>query len=457
MSEGFKPSWRSVPGPHPLPPKGRVLVDSSHGSAYLDEVPGGALRDISELEIGPLSYRGCTRWCPRRGTARTGPRAQALLAAQCRVVAAAIVLELGPAPYAGVPCWTGGQRWARWTVPLAYDLRYDTDVRPRMGANQISRRALVRIAEARACYADYATGRDCRPSNERLAVDTGYSARTVQRADTVLRLLGVATEVLRGRQRTRAERLASWRVGDRGRGWASVWALHDHRQLSGLVYRLSPHLRSGPVRDNNSRFKVVTTGTGDPTGRRQRGATRRRAPDGRGLALARAWRADPGCPSWAHRHSASAWAGLLAGPAAHGWSPRDLNTLITEWLGVSGRRIPDHPHKPIGLLGAMLAWHGREHLGERPAALDEAREAAKRAAHRAHLAAQCAAHVEHQRAREAGRCALTSSGHAAARAAAAEATRRAAAKRIHVAAEDAAAREAAVAVARASRRPGMQL
>ena len=55
-----------------------------------------------------------------------------------------------------------------------------------------------------------------------------------------LRLLGVATEVLRGRQRTRTERLASWRVGDRGRGWASVWALHDDAQLARLVGALSP-------------------------------------------------------------------------------------------------------------------------------------------------------------------------------------------------------------------------
>ncbi|WP_244269129.1 helix-turn-helix domain-containing protein, partial [Mycobacterium parascrofulaceum] len=78
---------------------------------------------------------------------------------------------------------------------MAYDLRYDADVRPHMGANQISRRALLRIAQARARYADYTTGRDCRPSNERLATDTGYDVRTIQRANTVLRLLGVATEV----------------------------------------------------------------------------------------------------------------------------------------------------------------------------------------------------------------------------------------------------------------------
>jgi hypothetical protein len=371
------------------------------------------------------------------------------LAANCRAIAAAVVLELGDAPYAGVPCWTGRmQRWATFTVAVAYDCRYDTAVRPLMPGNPISRRALLAVAAARAGYADHGTGRNCRPSNERLAADTGYSVRTVQRADTVLRLLGVATEVLRGRQRTRTERLASWRVGDRGRGWASVWALHDNPQLARLVHRLSPHPRSGPVRDKHSPSVVVTTGTGSPAGRRQDGAARRRAPDAGGHVLARAWRADSHAPPWARRHSAAAWAAILAGPAAHGWNPRDVNALIGDWAGVTGARIPDAPHKPIGLLGAMLAWHGAERLGERPAALDEARDAAARAAHRAHMTAQRAAHGEHQRARAIGRAALGGAGHAAARAAAAEAARRSAHKRTDAAAHDAARVAATVEAAR---------
>ncbi|AOS92628.2 helix-turn-helix domain-containing protein [Mycobacterium intracellulare subsp. chimaera] len=311
-----------------------------------------------------------------------------------------------------------------------YDCRYDTAVRPLMPGNPISRRALLAVAAARAGYADYGTGRNCRPSNERLAADTGYS------------------EVLRGRQRTRMERLASWRVGDRGRGWASVWALHDNRQLTGLVSGLSPHPRSGPVRDKHSPNQVVTTGTGGPAGRRQSpnqvvttpdaggagrrqgGAPRRRAPDAGGAHSAAAWRADS--------HA----------PAAHGWSPRDLNALIGDWAGVSGRRIPDAPHKPIGLLGAMLAWHGRERLEERPAALDEAREAVERAAEEAHLAAHEAREAVERAAHAAGRAALGSAGHTAARAIAAEAARAAARKRARAAAHDAARVAAAAAAAR---------
>ncbi|KPN45060.1 helix-turn-helix domain-containing protein [Mycobacterium intracellulare] len=362
---------------------------------------------------------------------------------------AAITLELGEAPWAGVPCWSGQlERWVTWTVPVAYDCRYESQVRAVMPGNPISRRAVVAVAAARARYADHGTGRNSRPSNERLAADTGYSVRTVQRADTVLRLLGVATEVLRGRQRTRTERMASWRVGDRRRGWASVWALHDNPQLIRVVSRLSPHLRSGPVRDNTSPTEVVTTGPGGPAGPRQDGAARRRAPDAAGAGLARDWRADRHSPPWARRHSANAWAALLAAPARHGWGPRDLNTLIGDWAGVTGRHLPDRPHKPIGLVGAALVWHGRDNLAQRPAALEEAREAAAAAAHRAQLQAQHAAHTEHQRGREVGRRALGGAGHAAARAAATAVARRSAARRATAVAAEAAVREAAVEAAR---------
>ena len=60
---------------------------------------------------------------------------------------------------------------------------------------------------------------------------------------------------------------------------------------------------------------------------------------------------------------------------------------------------------------------------ERPAALEQAREAAERAARRAHLAAQAGARAAHVRARAVGRHALGGPGHAAARAVAAEAAR----------------------------------
>jgi hypothetical protein len=64
------------------------------------------------------------------------------------------------------------------------------------------------------CFADHATGGNCRRTNERLAADTGLSLRTVQRADTVLQLL---------------------RDGHRGTGRPPT---HPHRSPSGESRRL---------------------------------------------------------------------------------------------------------------------------------------------------------------------------------------------------------------------------
>ena len=377
-----------------------------------------------------------------------GHRAAAVNASHIARVPA-IVLELGERAFAGVPCWSGrAERWTVFTVPIAYDLRYDTHVRPALGGNQVSRRAVLRVAEARARYAEYGTGRGSRPSNERLAADTGYSVRTVQRADVALRLLGVATEVLRGRQRTRTERLASWRVGDRGRGWASVWALHDDAELARQVSALSPHPGGSSIRSPSSRRKVVTTGRPRPAGVEKPAWTTGGGPDPGGTRLAVAWRADQDSPRWAHRYTPQAWARLLAGPARHRWTSRDLNALVRDWIGVNGS-LPDSPHRPIGLLGAMLAWHGNDTA--RPAALDDAREAEELAAARARVAAQHVERVAAAEARAVGRAAVGGAGHTAAREVAAAIAARALARRTHVVAADTARHDAAVRAARGAK------
>ncbi|MFV8054973.1 hypothetical protein [Mycolicibacterium peregrinum] len=65
-----------------------------------------------------------------------------------------------------------------------------------------------------------------------------------------------------------------------------------------------------------------------------------------------------------------------------------MTQLVTDWLGITGRTIPDAPYRPIGLMGAILAWHGGENLDDRPAAAEEAREAAEVAAATARVARQ---------------------------------------------------------------------
>ena len=90
--------------------------------------------------------------------------------------------------------------------------------------------------------------------------------------------------------------------------------------------------------------------------------------------------------------------------------------MLTDWIG-TGHWLPQEPHKPIGLLAAVLAWHGN--LEERPAAADEAREAQELAQARERVRRQIAERARHAQARAEAQTALTGAGRAAAIAAAA--------------------------------------
>jgi hypothetical protein len=323
-----------------------------------------------------------------------------------------VALNLDDQAYAGVPCWSAGPTgWAYITVAVAYDLHYHR-VRPLMCNGGIAKPTLIVIAAAMARYADRSTGRGCRPTNAQLERDTGYDERTIQRAHECLRLLGVATEILRGRRRTYIERMASWRMGDRHRGWASVWALHDNAHTTRLVHSLSPHLERSPLTTTPPCLgKLVTTHAGAHRAR-HRGAARRRTPDEAGRRLAVRWRADPHAPPWARRFGVGSWAAMLAAPAAAGWTPRDLNALVSDWLG-AGHRIPDAPPRPIALLGTLLAWHSAHNtLADRPAALDEAREAHERVAAQTRARTAARERAEHAAARARGQAAATGPGRA---------------------------------------------
>lgn len=381
------------------------MKDAFHGSARVSPGLVSAHREQHQFAIS--AYRGTTKRSPRRGMAHTAPVWIRRAGGYCLNRVPAIALDVEVA-WSTVPCWSGRARqWAHATVPAAYRQRYASHVRPAMPHNPVSLKTLVAVADARAQFAEHRTGRNCRPTNARLAQITGLSVRTVQRASTALRLLGVATEVFRGRQRSRAERYASWRLGDRSRGWASVWALHDNRFRT-----LSPHPGGSTVKSPPSVKNLLTTPPPRQSAGRS-GAARRTCPDIRALALANRWVHDPQSPPWARRYrTGTPWAGVLTQAAAHGWSARDINQLISDWIG-TGHWLPDSPHKPIGLLGAILAAHGN--YAERPAAVEVAREEAERAARRRRIAEQLADRQTHQQARDAGRAALDGLGHRAAR------------------------------------------
>lgn len=389
------------------------MKDAFHGSARPAHGLATAPRGHSDTIVRP--YWGSTEHTPMRGTARTAPKwIQRAAGGHGLARRPSIVLEID-APWGAIPCWSGrAQRWVEETVPAAFHERYDTHVRPAMPNNPVSLKSLVAVAKARASFAEHRTGRHCRPTNDRLAEMTKLSVRTVQRASTALRLLGVATEVMRGRQRTRDERFASWRVGDHGRGWASVWALHDSR-----VMILSPHPAGSLSLSKPSIRSVLTTRN------RRAGssvAPRRQSLDARALSLAIRWVNDEHSPSWARRYrTGTPWVHVLKQAAHHDWTPRDLNQLLTEWVG-TGHWLPETPHRPIGLMGRILATHGNYEA--RPTALDEAREQEELMLARQRVEQQSAQRAVAERSRQAGRAALSGPGRDAVRRALAEVVER---------------------------------
>jgi len=112
------------------------------------------------------------------------------------------------------------------------------------------------------------------------------------------------------------------------------------------------------------------------TRRRRR---RRAVPDPWGVLLATRWCQDPDSPPWARYKTPITWAALLALPAAHSWTVRDLHRLLAEHTA-SGRRVLTHPRNPI----AYLSWPlNQVDLTNRPCAMDDVH-----AAYEAELAAQ---------------------------------------------------------------------
>jgi len=334
--------------------------------------------------------------------------------------------------YARVPCWWSAERWLEH-VKLVYERHY-LPVRYRLVATTgggISLRAVLAVATAHAAAADFGTGRNSGPllgttgAERGITAATGLGERTITRARTFLRLVGLATEVQEGRQRTLLERLDSAERGDTARGWTAVYALHHTstypvdnpvRSAAGQTPDGTPP-RSGLVPTPPLGERVVSTGeerehrgAPRPAQKPKGGPGRRRAAvDARGLLLATRWRQDPDAPAWARFKTPTTWAALLALPAAHDWTTRDLNKLLDNHAR-SGSRVFTHPRNPIGYLSWLL---NRVDLADRPCALEDARDAEDAAAAAQRRAQQPADRANAVRRRAAGRDALTGQGRAA--------------------------------------------
>jgi len=369
-------------------------------------------------------------------------------------------LDFGDNPFGGIACWGGAQAWVELHVPDVYRRGYLATVLPELRATRgggVSLRAVKLVALVMAQAAEHSTGRGSRLTVATLMARTGLGESTVQRARTALRLLGVATEVFRGRLRTYAERMASWRVGDRARGWASVWALHPPtpvdktRIICAGQTLMAPHPRRGLFPLGSSSSKGVTTGKAVENTAASRRSTTKAArklslPDPRGAVLASRWLRDGRTPGWARKHTPAGWARALAEPARYGWNADDLNAVITDWATDTGRAPA--PTTPV----AFLRWLLRRHdLAFSPTLLERARRDQERAAAQEQRERAAQELVRSAQARVTARADLTGPGHRLAHEVLAHATGAAAERKAAAIRAEHAARAAVVARARGRR------
>ena len=162
---------------------------------------------------------------------------------------------------AGLPAWWGATDWVESEVRDALNEHRDV-----CRAHHVEPDTALAVARGMAAYADFDTGRDCRPTNARLVADLRVSLSTVQRARRVLKALGLVVELVAGRSiMSRAERLAAWRRGSSHRQIAAEFALCSRRGRP-------PGLRPAATVSGGGRaaFRRPASSTGQSTRSRRR-------------------------------------------------------------------------------------------------------------------------------------------------------------------------------------------
>src|SRR3954465_1749337 len=123
------------------------------------------------------------------------------------------------------PAWWSADDWVEVEVRDAVNEHRDL-----CRAHHVDPDTVLAVARGMAGFADFRTGRDCRPTNAGLVALLRLSLSTVQRARRVLKELGLVVELVRGRSiMTRTERLTAWRRGSSHRCVAAEFALCSRR------------------------------------------------------------------------------------------------------------------------------------------------------------------------------------------------------------------------------------
>jgi hypothetical protein len=256
-------------------------------------------------------------------------------------------LDVPAAAYDGITRRWRSPRWWRAHALAVYDAHY-ARLRSEGAVPSVSRARWIDYLEAESRHADKLSGRDCRPTVAALMAIMDTGEMTVHRCRRLAKEFGIRTEVVTGRHRTKAERLDSWRRGDRGRGWASVAALHES------------HL---PV--DNSEVKTryeqgfVTplphSGGSRPEAPAQPGPSpaqpvRGRAFEPEAMQLANSVRRDARFPSWVRSMPRARLAAVLTRYAVARWRTTDVFTA----MGLAGVSILERPVNPAGYLAFLL-------------------------------------------------------------------------------------------------------
>jgi hypothetical protein len=128
-----------------------------------------------------------------------------------------------PGATSRLPAWWGADDWLQ-------EVREALDVET-CREHRIAADTVLSVARAHAAFADYRTGRDCRPTNERLTAAAQVSLSTIKRGRRVLKRLGLLVELVRGRSiMTYAERIEAWKRGSSHRQIAAEFALCSRRR-----------------------------------------------------------------------------------------------------------------------------------------------------------------------------------------------------------------------------------
>src|SRR3954447_19217340 len=245
------------------------------------------------------------------------------------------------------PAWWGAADWIEAEVRGAVAARSDL-----CQAHHVDPDTVVAVARGMAGFADFRTGRNCRPTNAGLVELLRVSLSTVQRARRVLKDLGLILELVRGRSiMTRAERLPAWARGSAHRRVAAEFALcsrrhrpsrRPHRRRPAVERDTPPsastdHLSS---QDQNTYLQATAdtrrgaprpapTPQGPPRGRRRPQAGTRRLAEATRTRL-----------RWLSAVPIQRLAPPLHRFAAAGWTPRDIERALDDALATRGWQLP---------------------------------------------------------------------------------------------------------------------